>query len=274
MSISLRPPAVAGMFYPDSPAVLSRDISRMLETAVQEMSGKALQLRPKAIIVPHAGYVYSGPIAASIYALLKPLRDTIRRVVLLGPVHHVAIDGLALPSSTAFTTPLGEIQIDQQAVSGIQDLPQIITSDAAHGPEHSLEVQLPFLQTLFSHFSLLPLAVGHTSPEAVGEVLEKLWGGEETLIVVSSDLSHFLPYNAARAIDEETARHIMSLDPLISHQQACGASPINGLLHAARMHGMQARLIDLRNSGDTAGDKSRVVGYGAFAFMEREHHVH
>ena len=269
MNLSVRPTAVAGAFYPDSAPVLENTVSLMLMKVPRGISS-----RPKAIIAPHAGYIYSGPIAASIYAPLRRLRDTVERIVLLGPTHRVAVNGLALPSCKAFATPLGDIPVDQQAVAAIKDLPQVVFSDAAHAQEHSLEVQLPFLQMVLGEFSLLPLAVGQASPEAIAEVLDHLWGGEETLIVVSSDLSHYLPYDSARQTDAQTAQHILDLDPTIHHQQACGASPVNGLLLAARKHGLLAQLIDLRNSGDTAGDKARVVGYGAFAFHETEHHAH
>ena len=269
MTMNLRPAVVAGMFYPESADVLTRELAQMLAKAADK-----LDLHPKAIIVPHAGYRYSGPIAASIYAPLAVLRDTIRRVVLLGPTHRVAVNGLALPASKGFTTPLGNVLIDQQAVAAIQDLPQIIVSEAAHAQEHSLEVQLPFLQTILGEFSLLPLAVGQASPESVAEVLERQWGGDETLIVISSDLSHYLPYSEARRIDGQTAQHILDLDPPIYHHQACGATPVNGLLLAARQHGLHAQMLDLRNSGDTAGDKSRVVGYAAFAFSEDKPHAY
>ncbi len=272
MSLRLRLPAVAAKFYPGCAQALSRDIEQMLASAPKEFSR-----RPKAVIVPHASYIYSGPIAASVYARLAALRDSrdsISRVVLLGPTHRVAIRGVALPSCTGFATPLGVVPVDQQAVTTLDGLPQVVVDDAAHADEHSLEVQLPFLQTVLGDFSLLPLAVGDASPEEVAEVLERVWGGAETLIVVSSDLSHYLPYAMARQIDTRTARDIVSLAPTLDHQQACGASPINGLLLAARRHQLQAETLDLRNSGDTAGDKARVVGYGAFAFHETESHAH
>ena len=265
MSQHLRPAAVAGMFYPESAAALAQEVGQMLAAAPALPA-----LHPKAIIVPHAGYIYSGPVAASIYAPLERLRGTVRRVVLLGPTHRVAVDGLALPASAAFSTPLGIIPIDGPAVEAIRGLPQVVISDAAHALEHSLEVQLPFLQTVLDEFSLLPLAVGRATAAEVAEVLECLWGGDETLIVISSDLSHYLPYDTARNTDAATARHIVALDPHIDHQQACGATPVNGLLLAAQRHGLEARLIDLRNSGDTAGDRSRVVGYGAFSFSTAE----
>ena len=263
MDLCVRPAAVAGAFYPDNPSELDGNIQAMLNAA-----SRGTMPPPKAIIAPHAGYIYSGPIAASIYAPLQRLRGKIRRIVLLGPTHRVAINGLAVPTCQAFATPLGDIPVDHAAIATITNLPQVVVSDTAHAEEHSLEVQLPFLIKALGHFSLVPLAVGQATPEAVAEVLERLWNGEETLIVVSSDLSHYLPYDTAWALDGETAQSIVALDPTVSHRQACGATPINGLLHAARHHGLQARLIDLRNSGDTAGDRSRVVGYAAFAFYE------
>ena len=272
MSLHLRPPAVAARFYPGSAPALTRAIAHLLAVAPTDFLW-----RPKAVIVPHAGYIYSGPIAASVYARLAGLRDTrdpISRVVLLGPTHRVAIRGIALPSSIGFATPLGVVPVDQQAIAALAGLRQVVVDDAVHADEHSLEVQLPFLQTVLGDFSLLPLAVGNASPDEVAEVLERLWGGAETLIVVSSDLSHYLPYAAAQSSDARTARDIASLTPTLDHQQACGASPINGLLLAARRHHLQAEALDLRNSGDTAGDKARVVGYGAFAFHETASHAH
>lgn len=264
---TIRPAAVAGMFYPGNAEILAQDIDAMLA----EAGSRAPGLVPKALIVPHAGYIYSGPIAANAYALLKPLAHTIRRVILLGPTHRVAVRGLALPGTDAFATPLGTVNIDQDAVRMIAKLPQVTVSPQAHALEHSLEVHLPFLQTVLPDFTLLPLAVGMASAEEVAEVLEALWGGPETLIVVSSDLSHYLPYDAARTTDSNTAKSILCLEQTVTHQQACGGTPINGLVAAARHHGMTPHLIDLRNSGDTAGDRSRVVGYGAFAFTEASH---
>jgi hypothetical protein len=218
------------------------------------------------LLVPHAGYVYSGAIAAAAYAQLAGARGRIRRVVLLGPTHRVALRGLAAPLATAFRTPLGAVPIDGAALAALDDLPQLLRSDAAHAQEHSLEVQLPFLQQVLGDFSLVPLAVGDARPQDVAEVLERLWGGAETLIVISSDLSHYLPYAQARARDRATLARVLQLDPLLSHDEACGATPLAGALLAARRHGLQARLLDLRNSGDTAGDRDRVVGYAAVAF--------
>jgi AmmeMemoRadiSam system protein B len=261
---SIRPAAVAGMFYPGNAAALTHDIDAMLA----EAEARAPQLVPKVLIAPHAGYIYSGPVAASAYALLKPIAHRIRRVVLLGPTHRVAVRGLALPGTGFFATPLGTVEVDQAAVRQIAALPQVVVSEIVHAQEHSLEVHLPFLQEVLPDFKLLPLAVGMASAEEVAEVLEALWGGEETLIVISSDLSHYLPYDAAKRLDSATAQAIMQLLQPVSHEQACGGTPVNGLLLAARRHGLTPHLLDLRNSGDTAGSKDRVVGYGAFAFTE------
>lgn len=260
-----RPPAVAGLFYPQEPAQLAGMIKQMLDQA------RPPDLHPKAFIAPHAGYIYSGPIAAQAYALLHGMRDRIRRVVLLGPVHRVWTPGLALPGVDAFDTPLGRIPLDQEAMATLTELPQVRIHPAAHAQEHSLEVHLPFLQTVLGEFRLIPLAVGGADPEAVAEVLERLWGGDETLILVSSDLSHFLQYVDAQRKDEDTVERILALDTHLVGEQACGCHPVNGLLLAAQRHGLTPRLLDLRNSGDTAGDKNRVVGYAAVAFMEPQH---
>ncbi len=266
MTATIRMPAVAGMFYPGSARELDTDVRAML--AERPCASAA----PKAIIAPHAGYMYSGPIAASVYALLAPAAGTIRRVVLLGPTHRIGVRGLAIPSVEAFATPLGAVPLDTGAMAEIASLPQVVTADAPHAQEHSLEVHLPFLQSVLRDFRLVPLAVGQARPEEVAEVLERLWGGDETLIVVSSDLSHYLPYAAAREIDTATAARIVALDATIAHDEACGATPVNGLLRAARHHRLKAALVDLRNSGDTAGERSRVVGYGGFAFYSGDDH--
>jgi AmmeMemoRadiSam system protein B len=258
-----RPPAVAGTFYPASPAVLTATVDKLLAAR-----HPAPAVQPKALIVPHAGYVYSGATAAIAYAALAPWRSSIRRVILLGPTHRVAVNGLALPSVEIFTTPLGEVRLDSAAIASLKGLPQVVVSDRVHAEEHSLEVHLPFLQRVLDDFSLVPLAVGHTTPEAVAEVLDLLWGGPETLIVISSDLSHFLPYAAANDVDRDTCQHILQLDTHIRPEQACGAYPVNGLLLVARQRGLVPQLIQRCNSGDTAGDKQRVVGYASFSFEE------
>lgn len=258
----IRPPAVAGLFYPGEADELSHDVRAMLDAAPIQ------HLEPKVLIAPHAGYIYSGPIAASAYASLQQVAPRIRRVILLGPTHRVAVRGLALPGATTFASPLGEIPVDLEAVQAISHLPQVTLSPQAHAQEHSLEVQLPFLQTVLDDFRLLPLAVGMATPEEVAEVLELLWGGEETLIVISSDLSHYLPYPQAQATDRTTVDAIQQLRQPLSHEQACGGTPINGLILAARQHHLRPHLLDLRNSGDTAGSRDGVVGYAAFAFEE------
>lgn len=263
----VRSPAVAGMFYPADPRQLADEVAGFLATA------KASQLAPKALIVPHAGYIYSGAIAASAYATLKGIAPRIRRVILLGPTHRVAVRGLALPDADAFDTPLGRIMLDREAMRTIARLPQVVTNAAAHAQEHSLEVQLPFLQRTLPDFTLLPLAVGMATADEVAEVLEALWGGDETLIVISSDLSHYLPYAAAQFVDGKTAEDIVKLRQPIAHEQACGGTPIGGLLVAASRHHLRPHLLDLRNSGDTAGSHNQVVGYGAFAFTEEGDHV-
>lgn len=258
---SVRPPAVAGTFYPGTSADLRSQLSTLLAA-----TRTAQVRRPKALIAPHAGYIYSGPIAASAYACLAPHRAHYSRVILLGPAHRVRLRGLALPAATTFATPLGEIILDRDAGEALRRLPQVCVSDQAHALEHSLEVHLPFLQQVLENFSLVPLAVGEASVQEVAEVLELLWGGDETLIVVSSDLSHYLPYAQARHIDEQTTRMILGLAPELNHEQACGATPVNGLLYTAERRGLRPQMLDLRNSGDTAGDKNRVVGYASFAF--------
>jgi len=258
-----RPPAVAGAFYPGSPAALSATVDQLLA----EVSTVAAT-QPKALIVPHAGYIYSGSTAAMAYGALSPWHAMIRRVILLGPTHRVAVDGLAVPKAGAFATPLGSIPLDVATIARLAELPQIVFSDHVHAQEHSLEVHLPFLQRVLDDFTLVPLAVGHASPRDVAEVLDLLWGGPETLIVISSDLSHFLPYAAANQVDRDTCQHILQLATDIRPEQACGAYPINGLLLAARQRGLVPQLIHRCNSGDTAGDKQRVVGYAAFSFTE------
>ncbi len=262
---TIREAAVAGSFYPGQPKQLAENVNALLGA----VEASELVTQPKALIVPHAGYIYSGPTAAMAYACLAENAAEIRRVVLLGPVHRVPVRGLALPGVDAFATPLGTIELDREAIAAISVLAQVVTSSAAHQLEHSLEVQLPFLQTVLDDFKLVPLAVGDASPAQVAEVLEKLWGGPETLIVISSDLSHFLPYHSAQQIDRATVESILQMHTLRSHEQACGATPVNGLLLAARKHGLQPQLLDLCNSGDTAGDKRQVVGYAAIAFRER-----
>ncbi len=271
----VRPPAVAGAFYPGRSQTLSHDVLAMLAAAQAGAPGAGAAVpAPKALIVPHAGYIYSGSTAAQAYAQLAAVRHKIRRVVLLGPVHRVPVRGLALPGADFFATPLGQIEIDQDAVAAVKGLPQVVLSPAAHAQEHSLEVQLPFLQLALDDFKLLPLAVGDATPVEVAQVLDALWGGDETLFVISSDLSHFLPYATARGVDSATVQRMLQLQPDLNHQQACGATPVNGMLLAARRHLLLPRLLGLCNSGDTAGDTGSVVGYAALAFEQGADHGH
>lgn len=257
--MQIRQPAVAGMFYPDNPQLLQRQVDDMLSSRV----GPALH--PKVLIVPHAGYVYSGPIAASAYRLIKPLATTIRRVVLLGPSHRVPFLGLAAPEESLFRTPLGDITIDRESVAQLAGRGLVHVRSDAHQLEHSLEVQLPFLQRTLHDFLLLPLVVGDASPQAVADVLRAAWGGEETLIVISSDLSHYHPYTEAQRIDQHTSAMIESFNSQLNGEQACGCRALNGLLTLAREKQLAITALDIRNSGDTSGDRSRVVGYGAYA---------
>ncbi len=262
---TVRPAAVAGTFYPGDP--------RSLAAEVDDLIGGVEQLAPrlgfpKALVVPHAGYIYSGPVAARAYDVIAPARGIVKRVVLLGPVHRVAVRGLALPAAEFFDTPLGRIPIDQDAVRGLASLPQVVSSAPAHAMEHSLEVQLPFLQKVLGDFSLVPLAVGMASVEEVAAVLERLWGGAETLIVVSTDLSHYHAYDKARQIDGATIARIAGLATDINHEEACGATPLNGLLKVVKNRNLSIKLLAACNSGDTAGGKEQVVGYSSFALHE------
>jgi len=260
--MDIRRPAVAGLFYPAEAAELRDAVDRLLKRA----NAARPVPPPKALIVPHAGYVYSGPTAASAYAALAPIAARVRRVVLLGPAHRAYISGLALPRAQEFETPLGTVAIDAEAGAVARALPHVSESDHAHAGEHSLEVQLPFLQRVLPSFKVVPFVVGDATASMVATVLDALWGGDETLVVVSSDLSHYHRYQDAQALDRATADTILAGGPELDHEQACGATPINGLLAAARRRGIRPELIDLRNSGDTAGDRSRVVGYAAFGF--------
>ena len=263
-----RPAAVAGTFYPADPTLLGDTVEELIAAAVR---GSPDPQPPKALIVPHAGYLYSGPVAASAYARLLPFQRHYRRVVLLGPAHRVALHGLALPQTEYFTTPLGPVRIDPQAAAELADLPQVSHRDDAHALEHSLETQLPFLQSVLDDFTLVPLVVGQASADEVAAVVERLWGDETTLIVVSTDLSHYHDYGSARLLDTATAAAIESLQgELLQPEMACGAYPLAGLLLAARRHGLYVETVDLRNSGDTAGSRDRVVGYGAWLLHPSE----
>ncbi|THF66145.1 AmmeMemoRadiSam system protein B [Pseudothauera nasutitermitis] len=261
---SIRPATAAGHYYPGDPLVLHAQLSELLSTAV------ALEtvLAPKALIVPHGAYLYSGPVAATAYAALAPMREQVRRVVLLGPAHHSQFEGFALPAAQAFATPLGAVALSRSHWLALQKRADCVVDDHAHALEHTLEVQLPFLQTVLGGFELVPVLVGAAGPEAVAGLLDELWGGPDTVVVVSSDLSHDLSYEQARHCDRATIRQIVDLGASLTTEQACGAAPVNGLLRAATRHGLDAHLLDLRNSGDTVGGRERVVGYASVAFCE------
>jgi AmmeMemoRadiSam system protein B len=265
--MATRPAAVAGAFYSADGATLAAQVQAYLrEAAVPAGSARP----PKAVIAPHAGYVYSGPVAANAYARVAALRGTVKRVVLAGPAHRVLVRGVALPRAEAFATPLGCVALDAEAIGRLRRFPFVESSDRAHALEHSLEVHLPFLQTVLGEFRLVPIVVGGASPAEMAALLEEVWGGDETLIVVSSDLSHFLPYGAACSRDRATAEGILRLEPRLESEEACGAAPVNGLLEIARRRHLEAELVDLRNSGDTAGGRDSVVGYASFVFREPE----
>ena len=261
--ILTRRPAVAGLFYPDHPGELRAQLQQFLNEQPEGDDNC-----PKAIIVPHAGTIFSGSIAAAAYRHLQHHQHTIRKVILLGPSHRVFIRGLAAPTVQLFQTPLGDIELDNQSIQRLaRTFPQVQLSDWAHAEEHSLEVQLPFLQIVLHDFQLVPLAVGEATSREIAEVLDELWDGDETLIVVSSDLSHFHSYHQAQQLDQQTATLIEAFngDDLPEHS-ACGRIPIRGLLAAAMARNMTIQRYDLRNSGDTAGPREQVVGYGSWGF--------
>lgn len=266
-SVSVRPMAVAGFFYPDRDLALQQMVSDFLATAQSVVPANQQATPPKAIIVPHAGYIYSGQAAAEAYHAIQPWASHYSRVVLLGPSHRVAFNGVAVPSCDAFETPLGTVPLDTQAIATLAKMPGVIGSDQAHAQEHSLEVQLPFLQKTLNAFQLLPIVVGNASPETVRQVLQTVWGGDETLIVISSDLSHYHDYATARQLDGHTCQAIERLDEgAIGHDDACGCIGVRALLLMAKTRGLRARTVSLCNSGDTAGDRARVVGYGSWVF--------
>lgn len=267
----IRAPAAAGRFYPADPAQLRALVEKLLDGAAGKESrewNSAETACPnlKGLIVPHAGYMYSGPIAASGYALLRRSALQVHRVILVGPAHFIRVAGIAASKVSAFDTPLGSVPLDAAGIEVALGQPGVVLGEEAHAPDHALEVHLPFLQVLLGEFSIVPLLVGRDSFEGIRQVLDALWGGPETLIVVSSDLSHYHDWATASRLDAETARAIEALRPeSIPEDGACGRLAIGGLLAAARDRGLSARTVDLRNSGDTAGSPDKVVGYGAFA---------
>lgn len=265
----IRRPAVAGAFYPGEASRLAAAVAHYLDDAKATSRTVAASPAPKAIIVPHAGYVYSGPVAARAYAAVRGLAGQVTRVVLLGPAHFVYLRGIAAPCADVFETPLGPLEVDRAAIDAIADLPGVVLADAPHEREHSLEVQLPFIRQTLGEVAIVPLAVGDVGPEPLARVLDRLWGGSETLIVVSSDLSHYLPYGDARHTDAATAAAVEALDgERLGPEDACGYRALAGLLFTARRRGLEIERLDLRNSGDIAGSRDQVVGYGAWALRE------
>ena len=257
--MNIRKAAVAGSFYEADASRLRQHIAALLGSALESAAGA-----PQALIVPHAGYIYSGRTAAQAYRLVQPWADKIERVVLFGPAHRVPLHGMAVPSVEAFATPLGNVPLDRDSIQRVSSLPGVSMSDEAHRQEHSLEVQLPFLQTVLGAFKLVPVVVGHCQPEIVATVMDAVWGGAETLLVVSTDLSHFHDYDEARQLDTLTCERLRAKDNTLSGQDACGAYALNGLMSTRHCQAMQVDLVDMCNSGDTAGSRDRVVGYGAF----------
>ncbi|MES2975890.1 MAG: AmmeMemoRadiSam system protein B [Pseudomonadota bacterium] len=267
LAAAQRPPAIASTFYAGDPAQLRRDVEGRLHAAAGGVPRSMLQ-QPKVLIAPHAGHIYSGATAAKAYARIQPFASAIRRVVMLGPAHRVYFKGVALPGAGAYTSPLGPVPVDTLAADAIADLPFVVTRPDAHGPEHSLEVHLPFLQCALGAFELLPLVVGDVTPAQVAQLIDRLWGGPDTLVLISTDLSHFHGYDEASRIDAESCAKVMALDATLSHEQACGATPVNALLQLAARKGLRIEQIERCNSGDTAGDRERVVGYASFALYE------
>jgi AmmeMemoRadiSam system protein B len=263
---TIRPAAVAGLFYPAEPAALRAAVDSFLGDALQQQGPP-----PRAVIAPHAGFMYSGAIAAQAYAALAAWRNVARRVIVAGPAHRVYVPGIAIPSVTAFATPLGTTPLDAGAMQALRAFEWVETNDRAHALEHCIEVQLPFLQRVLGDFQLVPMVVGDATPAQVARAFEAVWDDATTVLVVSSDLSHYMPWAAARERDAATAGAILRLESMLLPEDACGAAPINGLLCLARARGLDARLLDVRNSGDTAGDRDRVVGYGAFEFVAASH---
>ena len=257
--MNIRKAAVAGSFYEADASRLRQHIAALLGSALDSAAGA-----PQALIVPHAGYIYSGRTAAQAYRLVQPWADKIERVVLFGPAHRVPLRGMAVPSVEAFATPLGNVPLDRDSIQRVSSLPGVSVSDEAHRQEHSLEVQLPFLQTVLGAFKLVPVVVGHCQPEIVATVMDAMWGGAETLLVVSTDLSHFHDYDEARQLDTLTCERLRAKDNTLSGQDACGAYALNGLMSTRHCQATQVDLVDMCNSGDTAGSRDRVVGYGAF----------
>ena len=257
--MNIREAAVAGSFYEADANCLQQHVMALLTGAHTDTP-----FSPQALIVPHAGYVYSGSTAAQAYRALAPRADKIERVILFGPAHRVSLQGMAVPSVDAFATPLGNVPLDRTRIQQAAALPGVCVSDEAHRLEHSLEVQLPFLQSVLGQFSLVPIVVGHCDAQRVAALMDTLWGGQETLLVVSTDLSHFHTYDKAVQLDTLTCDRLRAKENTFSGEDACGAYALNGLMSTLHCRSLQVELVALCNSGDSAGSMDRVVGYGAF----------
>ncbi|MGI2261176.1 AmmeMemoRadiSam system protein B [Shewanella sp. GXUN23E] len=259
--IKVRPTAVAGRFYHSDAATLRAELDGWLEPLPADPS-------IRAIVVPHAGYQFSGKVAAQAYRYIRALGERVRRVILVGPAHTMAFDGLALPSADLFVTPLGNVEIDKSLVAKLRDEPKVTVYDLPHAKEHCLEVQLPFLQQALGQFSLLPLLYSRVTPWYLEEMMAKVWDPADTLLVISSDLSHYHEYDEACGLDARSMAMIEEGVPRLTPQQACGATGINALLHLAQHRGWQFERLDYQNSGDTGGNKQRVVGYVSYVVRE------
>ena len=269
----IRQPAIAGTFYPSEASALRNAVQHDLNDAVNNLDMASIRSRstPKVLVAPHAGLIYSGVVAARAYAHVLHEQEKIKRVVLLGPCHRVAVRGMALSSADAFRTPLGDVPLDRETCATLSKLSFVETFDQTHAQEHSLEIHLPFLQTILTNFQLVPIVVGTATPDQVAQALDLVWGGPETLIVISTDLSHFLDYDSCNKLDRQTTEAIEQLDiNAIGDDQACGRYPLKGILKLAKANEMTIKTVDVRNSGDTAGTKDRVVGYGAWIIEEKQ----
>lgn len=270
MGGSTRAPAVSGLFYNDSPISLRRQVLEFLAAASSAEDRSATKNSElKAVVVPHAGYIYSGPVAAFAYKEIQKEAAHFKKIVLIGPSHHVPFQGVAVPKMNTFATPLGSVSVDLSLKQIALNFSFVIENDEPHRKEHSLEVQLPFLQVALKKFSILPIVIGQASATDLTQLLYKLCTEKDVLIVISSDLSHYLPYNIAQKRDLNTIDHILHFEPeKIEYDDACGRQGIQAFLHYAQSKKLIPILFNYKNSGDTAGDKSQVVGYCSIGFYE------
>ena len=256
----VREAAVAGIFYPADVYQLKNDINGYLQHITDNNSGK-----PKILITPHAGYKYSAQVAASAFAKLRPFKDKIKKVFLLGPSHRVYVNGVALPKEKSFKTPLGIIKVDSDIVEQISKTKPFKFKSTAHKNEHSLEVSLPFLQVVLGNFEIIPMLYGEANPHEIAQTIQPYLERDDSILIVSADLSHYLDYSTAKKVDEQTANNIKE-GKTVDHHQSCGATAINTALIMAQNFGLVPQMLNMANSGDVIGDKDSVVGYGAWSF--------